>query len=615
VTDSSSTRANREERVRAWLDYPTSWAPSVSADGAWVYYLSNSGGLPRAWRVSAAGGSPQLVTSGTERVARVEAAPQGAGVVLSIDAGGNEHYQLHLFDGSVRDEVPLLAPLTQSPAVIHSAGGWRDGHRFVFASNDRDRRFFDVHELDTRSPAKRTRIHSEDALVEVGAVRGESVVLTRANTNLDVDLFLVRDARTVRLTPHEGELTVFSVDIARDGVLAAANPGREFAAVVRYREPGPGEVLREYPGDVEVIRAAPDGRRAAVSVNRDGWSEVHLLDLDTNDDHVVPTEVAGTVESVAWMPDGEALCIALTSAMLGTDIYRWDVATHRSRLVTRNPQPLPEVLPETRLESFVASDGLTVPYWDLRPRRDPPRGTIILVHGGPEAQARPRFDATQSFLRQEGWRLVLPNVRGSLGYGRTYVHLDDVRKRMDSVRDLRDLVRHLVGRGEVLPGELGIMGGSYGGFMVLSAISTYPELWGAAVDVVGIANMVTFLERTGVWRRKVREDEYGSLEHDREFLESISPIHHTDAIRTPLLVVHGANDPRVPVGEAEQIVAALKARQVPVEFLRYENEGHGLVRRENRLEAIARAAEHFERHLTRSTPVTPFGSAAEPPGS
>ena len=193
--------------------------------------------------------------------------------------------------------------------------------------------------------------------------------------------------------------------------------------------------------------------------------------------------------------------------------------------------------------------------------------------------------------------MIQPNVRGSTGYGRKYVHLDDVRLRMDSVRDLSDLVTALVARGVAAPGKVGIVGGSYGGFMVLSAISTYPKLWGAAVDFVGIANFVSFLERTGVWRRKVREDEYGSLERDRDFLESISPIRHTDQIRCPLLVVHGANDPRVPVGEAEQIVAELTRRKVPVEYLRYENEGHGLVRRENRREAYARAAFFFASHL------------------
>jgi dipeptidyl aminopeptidase/acylaminoacyl peptidase len=179
------------------------------------------------------------------------------------------------------------------------------------------------------------------------------------------------------------------------------------------------------------------------------------------------------------------------------------------------------------------------------------------------------------------------------------VHLDDVRQRMDSVRDLRDLVRALSTEGKMAPGRIGIMGGSYGGFMVLAAITSYPNLWGAAVEFYGISNFVTFLEQTGPWRRKVREAEYGSLERDREFLEAISPIHHVDRIRTPLLVAHGQNDPRVPIVEAEQIVEALRKRNVPVEFLRFENEGHGFTRIENQVESYGRAEEFFARHLMR----------------
>jgi len=156
-------------------------------------------------------------------------------------------------------------------------------------------------------------------------------------------------------------------------------------------------------------------------------------------------------------------------------------------------------------------------------------------------------------------------------------------QRANPVADLQHAVFWLRDSGIADPKRIAVMGGSYGGFMVLSAITTYPDLWAAAVDIVGVANFVTFLEHTGPWRRKLREAEYGSLEHDREFLEQISPIHKVARITSPLFVVHGANDPRVPVGEAEQIVAALRERNVPVEYMRFEDEGHGLVKRSNRL--------------------------------
>jgi dipeptidyl aminopeptidase/acylaminoacyl peptidase len=249
-----------------------------------------------------------------------------------------------------------------------------------------------------------------------------------------------------------------------------------------------------------------------------------------------------------------------------------------------------------QLVRYPAFDGRQIPSYLFLPRgvaagRLP---AVVHVHGGPEGQARPHFDPVWQYLAASGYAVVVPNVRGSTGYGYEYQSLDDVRLRMDSVADLAATVRWLDEEGIADPRRIAVMGGSYGGFMVLAALTTYPDLWAAGVDIVGIANFVTFLENTGPWRRKLREPEYGSLENDREFLESISPIHHVDAITAALFVVHGANDPRVPVGEAEQIVSALRARGVSVEYLRFENEGHGLSKRANQVEAYPAIARFLD---------------------
>ncbi len=188
----------------------------------------------------------------------------------------------------------------------------------------------------------------------------------------------------------------------------------------------------------------------------------------------------------------------------------------------------------------------------------------------------------------------MPNVRGSTGYGKAFTHLDDVKLRMDSVADLARAAHWLRDQGHE---RIAVMGGSYGGFMVLAAMTEYPELWSAGVDIVGIANMVTFLENTGSYRRRLREPEYGFLEKDRDFLESISPIHKAERITTPLMVIHGKNDPRVPVGEAEQIVQRVRENGGVVEYLLYEDEGHGLAKLKNRLDAYPRIAAFLEGHL------------------
>jgi dipeptidyl aminopeptidase/acylaminoacyl peptidase len=220
------------------------------------------------------------------------------------------------------------------------------------------------------------------------------------------------------------------------------------------------------------------------------------------------------------------------------------------------------------------------------------------VHGGPEGQARPLWNPITVSLVSRGFNVLQPNVRGSSGYGHAYKSLDDVRLRMDSVRDLDAGAAWLAESGTAPADRIAVIGGSYGGFMTLAAIAFFPERrWAAAVDIVGIGSWRTFLERTDTWRRPLREAEYGTLEKDAEFLESISPFSRIDAIRAPLMVIHGANDPRVPVYEAEQMVSALRSRGRDVEYLRYEDEGHGLAKAKNRADAWPKVVAFFERYL------------------
>jgi dipeptidyl aminopeptidase/acylaminoacyl peptidase len=283
------------------------------------------------------------------------------------------------------------------------------------------------------------------------------------------------------------------------------------------------------------------------------------------------------------------------------DIWIWDVERQVCWQATRSSLGgIPgESFIEPSLIRYPTFDGREIPAFLFLPRDKPAANlpVVINVHGGPESQARPIFNPINQYLVAQGYAVLATNVRGSTGYGYAYQSLDDVRKRMDSVADLQHAALWLRESGLADPARIIVMGASYGGFMVLSAITTYPDLWAAAIDIVGIANFVTFLENTHPWRRKLRTSEYGSLENDREFLEEISPIHHVERISAPLFVIHGANDSRVPIGEAEQIVAALSQRQVPVEYLRFEDEGHGLVKRANRLIAYPAIVRFLREHL------------------
>ncbi len=259
-----------------------------------------------------------------------------------------------------------------------------------------------------------------------------------------------------------------------------------------------------------------------------------------------------------------------------------------------------EGLPEDDLVSWRSFDGRTIPGFLLRPRGAPkgPRPTVVQVHGGPEGQARPLWNPLTVALVGAGLNVLQPNVRGSSGYGRGYMSLDDVRLRMDSVRDLDAAAAWLAESGIAPADRIGVIGGSYGGFMTLAAITFCAERkWAAAVDIVGIASFKTFFARTAAWRRPLRAAEYGDPEKDADFLESISPINFIDRIEAPLMVIHGANDPRVPVQEAEQIVSTLRARGREVEYLRYEDEGHGLAKAKNRADAWPKVVRFFQKHM------------------
>jgi dipeptidyl aminopeptidase/acylaminoacyl peptidase len=270
-----------------------------------------------------------------------------------------------------------------------------------------------------------------------------------------------------------------------------------------------------------------------------------------------------------------------------------------SRLTT-SAAPI-DGLVEPALHRFESFDGESIPVSLFVPPGEGPFPVVVTVHGGPEAQYLPEWHVNYAPLTQylvsRGYAVAAPNVRGSSGYGKRFEHLDDTRLRMDSVRDLASLHAWLDARSEVDGSRQVIYGRSYGGFMVLAALAFQPELWAAGIESVGISSWVTFLENTSLYRRKAREREYGSLENDREFLEEISPITHVDAMRAPLFIQHGANDPRVPLSESEEIARVLRENGIRCELVVYPDEGHSIAKLSNRIDSFTRAVAFLDEVL------------------
>ena len=623
---------------RRYLNIRTAFGPSFSADGRRLSFLTNVTGVPQVWAVDVDGGWPDQLTFYPDRVSAAEHAPVGNHLVFAMDSGGDEHHQLYLLsltapvltapvlaapdatdaaDGSL--DGAEVRPLTATPSAIHNFGAWaRDGRRFSFSSNRRSPADFDVYVQDALDPAADARlVYQREGTNHPAAWSpdGRALVVSHVTSPFDNDLYLIgldggetRHLTPHELTPHEGQARFADVAFAADGqgLYLLTDRDRDTLAPA-YLDIASREIrLLEDPAwDVELLALSPDGRQLATSTNVDGYSELTIRDLATGEARKAEIP-AGDVLDLKWSPEGSALAFSLSGPTRNADVWlvrptRDATARPTATRVTRSSRAgIPEssfVAPS--LVRYPTFDGREIPAFFYRPRVESlgsPPPVIVSVHGGPESQEAPAFNPIYQYFLARGYGIFAPNVRGSTGYGKAYTHLDDVRLRMDSVRDLEAGWRWLAANGAD-PRRIGIMGGSYGGFMVLAAVTTYPDLWAAAVDIVGIANFVTFLENTGPWRRKQREAEYGSLEADRDFLREISPIHKVDRIRAPLMVIHGANDPRVPVGEAEQIVEGIRRRGGVVEYLRFEDEGHGLVRLPNRIAAYTRIGLFLDQHL------------------
>jgi dipeptidyl aminopeptidase/acylaminoacyl peptidase len=592
-----------------YLNIRDAYAPSFSPDGKRISFITNITGIPQAWVVNVEGGWPDQITFGTERVSQARFSPKSDQLVFLRDIGGNENTQIYLVNGDGSNERRM----TQADDVMHIFGNWsQDGKQIAFTSNQRDRSKFDVY-IQNIEDGKMQCVWENDDLGFVSVVGfspdSSRLLVYLEYHSLNNDLFEIDLEKKVvrKLTEHQGNIRYLSPVYSADGenIFCACDRDRDLSTLTKIDvDDLQYHFLQETEDEIEYIAPSFDGYWLLWISNVQGAHQFSLMDLQTKQISApanFPVGVLSDYAAPVFSPDSQKIAFGFSMPTRTSDIWVWDIDNNRLFPITQSSHAgIPaSSFREPELIHYPSFDGLSIPAWFYRPiigsRGKNP--VLVLVHGGPEGQSQPIFDYVTQYFISRGYSVLIPNVRGSSGFGKNYLALDNVEKRMDSVADLSYGVKWLDTQQDVDTKRIAVLGGSYGGFMVLSAITTYPDLWAAAVDIVGISNFVTFLENTSSYRRSHREGEYGSLEHDREFLTSISPIHHVDKITAPLMVIHGANDPRVPLGEAEQLVNALRARNVPVEFLVYDDEGHGLVKLKNILDAYPRMASFLDKHL------------------
>jgi dipeptidyl aminopeptidase/acylaminoacyl peptidase len=505
-------------------------------------------------------------------------------VLVEIDEGGNERTQLHILG-----EGPLVA----DPRFIHRTPCAVD-RVLAYTTNRRNGVDFDVVARDLETGEERVfELAGSNSVAGVSRDARYVAVERTGERSGDNDLLLcdLATGEVSLLTPHDAPAEFMSPVWTDTGIAMSTNHGRDTFAIARE-----GETLYESAWDVDL--AADDAGRMLLAVeNADGYSRLQLVEGKE-----IPLPGRGVVDHPVFSPDGTKLAFAFSSPVEPNDVYVYDLASRSLDRLTRSPRDVdPATLVEPALHRFESFDGESIPVFLFEPEGGGPFPAVVTVHGGPESQWRPWYSPAFAPLTQElvarGYAVAAPNVRGSTGYGKRFEHLDDVELRLDSVRDLAALHAWLSARPEIDGSRAVVYGRSYGGYMVLAALAFQPELWAAGIEAVGISSLVTFLQNTSPYRRAAREREYGSLEHDRDYLEQASPMTHIDNVRAPLFIQHGRNDPRVPVSESEHIAAVLHERGVECELLIFEDEGHTVEKLPNRIETFERAVRFLDRVL------------------
>lgn len=577
-------------------------SPYINRSTGELLFRSSMSGAPQLYRLTN-DGWPYQLTLLNDGIDWYSVSNNGRLAIIGASAGGSEQSQLYLLD----THEGKLKKLTDQKDVQHGSVVWMpDDRGFYFRSNEESKKDFKLYSYDLATAQSR-KIFDENGSNYIYDISpdGRYLAVIRFHSNYNTDLLLLdlNTGKAELMTPHEGDI-IFDEPTIMPGnkFIYLLSNGNSEGIPKRARLEVATKKLEFLDPDerwtIDGLSFSPDHSLMVWLVNKEGLSEVRIWDFNRN--RLLPSPPIYGVVSSTFITDEARLYFAYTSAVKTQDIWRWDCGSGELRKMTHSIYAGidPSLFVEPQLIKYKSFDGLEVPAFLYLPPdfEGKPIPFIIHAHGGPESQFRPYFQRNFQYLLLNGYGILAPNIRGSSGYGKDYLNLDNYKKRLNSIKDIKAAADFLIWKNYSTKGLIGIKGGSYGGYVVLAAITEYPDLFGAAVDEVGIANFRTFLTNTKDYRRHLREAEYGPME-DTAFLASISPIHKAHLIKTPLLVVHGENDPRVPVGEARQILKAVAENGGAVDSLIFPDEGHGVSKVANSLVLYRKMVDFFDRYL------------------
>jgi dipeptidyl aminopeptidase/acylaminoacyl peptidase len=601
-------RPVKQYTMEQFLNTTSIGGASFSPDESRILFSSNKTGIWNAYTVAVGGGAWTPVTNSTkDSTFSVSFFPHDDRILITRDQGGNELNHLYVLasDGRERD----LTPGDKLKAGFMS---WaHDGSAFYVNTNERDPKFFDIYRYEAKTYERTLLFENKDGYFPARVSDdGRWVALAKVNTTNDSDVYVwnAETKMTRRVSDHTGEANFSpeAFDPSSKSLYFVTNDGGEFSKLRRYAlSDGRTEDVQTAQWDITATEFSHNGRYRATVINDDGRPRISVLETATGKAVQLPSIPNGGITSTEFAPSESRIALYVNGDRSPNNLYVLDLGTQKLTKLTDSLSPDidPQDLVNVETVRFKARDGMTIPNFLWKPHQATATSkapALVWVHGGPGGQTVPAYSAVIQYLTNHGYVVLGINNRGSSGYGKTYYAADDRKHGHEPLYDCVDAKKYLQSLDYVDPNRIGIIGGSYGGYMVLAALAFQPQEFNVGVDLFGVANWIRTLESMpSYWeaQRKALYAELGDPVADRKMLEEVSPLLHADLIRKPLIVLQGANDPRVLKVESDEIVAAVKKNGVPVEYVVFSDEGHGFTKKKNQIDGYTAILTFLDRYL------------------
>lgn len=599
----------KEYTIEQFMNTVRIGGSSFSSDDKSILFHNNKTGIFNVYSVPVTGGAATQLTSSTkESTYAVSYFPNDARFIYTYDRGGNENNHLYLreLDGTERD-------LTPGEKVKANFLGWSHGRKsFFFSTNERDQRFFDIFEMSIDS-LKPSLIYKDETGFDFGDISNDKkfIALEKSGGSpADSDVYLYNTAtkELKNITAHTGDVanSAQTFDVQSKNLYYLSDAGGEFRYVARYDlATGKSEVVEKAPWDVFYTYFSHSGKYRVTAVNEDARTKIKIYDTATGKTVPLPQLPNADITGVNISRSEKLMAFYLNGDRSPSNLYVYDFATKKATKLTDslNPEINPADLIDSQVIRYKSFDGLEIPSILYKPKHASAQNKVpalVLVHGGPGGQTRVGYSALTQYLVNHGYVVLGANNRGSSGYGKTFFAADDGKHGREPLWDIVESKKYLASLGYVDERKIGIIGGSYGGYMVLAALAFKPEEFAVGVDIFGVSNWVRTLQSIPPYWESFRKSLYkelGDPSKDLENLRAISPLFHADKIVKPLIVLQGANDPRVIKPESDEIVESIKKRNGVVEYVLFDNEGHGFTKKANEIRAYKSILDFLDRYL------------------